>query len=283
MRKNNWFLLALLVVFSVLVFSGVRADSGWDSSYDSGSSSWDSDSSWSSSSWDSDYGSYDGDGEASAIVIFIIIVFIIVMICILGDGKSTKQMSLTQSKYNDISEEELKKILPKLSLKYLKDATYEKFVEIQNAWMDFDYERLRELCTDELYNSYKSQLEVLKIKNGQNIMSDFRLIDIKIYEVTENVGMVSVKVYMQVNFYDYVIDTKTKKVTRGNKNNKICNEYEMTFVRKKEDIRKDISCPNCGAPITHNTSGECEYCGSTIVKAADDFVLSKKTNIKNQV
>lgn len=290
MRKEKWLKRGLLwitlLVVPFFVLCIVKADSGWDSSYDSGSSSWSSsDSGWSSSSWDSSSygGSGDGDINVSSVMFFVIIFFIVLMIFILGNKGSSKNTSLIDSRYKDLSEEDLQKILPNLSLAYLKDMAFKKFVEIQEAWMDFDYERLRELCTDELYNSYISQLEVLKLKNGQNIMSDFRLIDLKIYEVLENSGIVTVNVYMQVSFYDYVIDMKTKAVTRGTKSNKICNEYVMTFVRSKDEIKKDISCPNCGAPITHNTSGECEYCGSTIVKAADDFVLSKKTNIKNQV
>jgi len=41
--------------------------------------------------------------------------------------------------------------------------------------MNLDYEALSKLCTNELYNFYKADLEVLKLKNGQNIMSDFNL------------------------------------------------------------------------------------------------------------
>ena len=53
----------------------------------------------------------------------------------------------------------------------------------------------------------------------------------------------------------------------------------MTFVIKKGDAKSIKNCPSCGAPFEHNASGICEYCGSTIIKEADELVLSKKTNI----
>ena len=42
------------------------------------------------------------------------------------------------------------------------ERAFENFIAIQYAWSEFKYKKLRELCTDELYNSYKSQIETLK-------------------------------------------------------------------------------------------------------------------------
>lgn len=272
-------LILLLVITPFAITLNVKADSGWDSDYDSGDSSWSSSSSdWdSSSSSDSDGGGSDLDTVSFIVllVIFLTVYFLVVKKNVLSLNNS----NVGNNQYKDISEDKLKAILPNLTLAYLKKMAFDKFVEIQNAWMEFDYDKIRELCTDELYNSYISQLDILKIKNGKNIMSDYHAIETKITDIVEQNGNVSVTVYMKVSFYDYVIDTNTNAVTRGTKNNKIVNNYVMTFVRSKDAINNDITCPNCGAPVTTNTSGECEYCGSTIVKDANDFVLSKKTNV----
>ena len=266
----------LLVITPFVVVMNVKADSGWDTDYDSGGS-WSSSSS--SSSWDSD-SSYSGSGGSLSFEAFIILLAIFLIFALLSKKKNNGSNILSNSAYQDISEESLKAILPNLTLGYLKNMAFGKFVEIQNAWMEFDYDKLRELCTDELYNSYISQLDVLKLKNGKNIMSDFKVLETKITNVVEQNGNVSITVYMRISFYDYVINTLNNTVTRGSNSTKVTNQYIMTFVRSKDSINKDISCPNCGAPVTANTSGECEYCGSTIVKDANDFVLSKKTNIK---
>ena len=282
-------LLFIITILPFMALVTVKADSGWDSSYDSSSSSsssWSSSSS-SSSSWSSSSSSssssYGDDDELtfvdSIIILIIIFLFIVLPTIIITRKGNNNKSNYVDSSYTDIPEDKLKEILPNLTLKYLKDVTYERFVAIQNAWMNFDYDKLRELCTDELYNSYISQLDTLKLKNGQNIMSDFKLQQINIINIKEEDGKVAITVYMRVRFKDYVINQKTKEVIRGNSSSYIVNNYVMTFVRGKDAINKDISCPNCGAPISNTASSKCEYCGSDIVKDSSEFVLSKKTNV----
>ena len=62
------------------------------------------------------------------------------------------------SNHTDVSDELIKKFLPNENLNSLKKMVFKKFVEIQNAWSDFNYDKLRDLLSDELYNSYVSQL-----------------------------------------------------------------------------------------------------------------------------
>ena len=280
------YILVLLLIVTPFHLTLVKADSGWDSSYDSGGGSYDSGgSSWSSSDYDYDYDYSSSSGSSSmdfeTFVFFLIIIVIIILISTLSNKNkgsiSTGPNYINQ--YQDVSEEQVKTLLPDMSLAQLRTMAYEKFIAIQNAWTEFDYDKIRELCTDELYNSYISQLDVLKIKNGKNIMSDFVVNGTKIIDVSETDGNVSVTVFMNVSFYDYVINTSTNEVTRGNSNIKITNNYVMTFVRSQSVKDGKIVCPNCGAANEIVTSGKCEYCGSTLVANANDFVLSKKTNV----
>ena len=81
--------------------------------------------------------------------------------------------------------------------------------------MNFEYDRLRSLCTDELYNSYLSQLDTLKLKHGQNIMHNFECLDTKITNIEEVNNEIVLTVFMCVEFYDYVINTKTNKIISG--------------------------------------------------------------------
>lgn len=277
------FLILLLVIIPFLCLAPVKADSGWDSDYDSGGS-WDSGGSdWGSSNdWDysSSSSSSSSSGEGSIFsLIFFLIVFTVVIVYI---SKTPKNLSINNKGsngpiYNDISEEQIKKFLPDEDLGYLKNIAFKKFVDIQNAWSDFEYDKLRELCTDELYNSYITQLDTLKLKFGKNVMKDFEQHVIKITGITEEAGNIIVKVYLKVSFYDYVINTNTNQVTRGTDQRKITNNYIMTFVKAKG--KTEGKCPNCGAPIKGNTSSKCEYCDSTLITDSKDFVLSKKTNV----
>lgn len=293
MKKKllNFLTLCLCLFIFIFGIRNVFADSGWDSSYDSGSSwsgssssssSWGSSSS-SSSSWDSDYSygsssSRGGDlsaGETFIIAIFLIGGMVVFAILILKNTDSSTTND-AYSYYKDISLEDLQKVLPNETLEDLKLKLYQRFKDIQDAWENFNYDALREMCTDELAESYISQLDTLKLKNGKNIMSDFNPIDIKITSAKLDNDLISVVVYANITFYDYVINEKTGEVIRGNKSRKVNNHYIMTFVVANESITK---CPGCGAELKMNTSGVCEYCRMKIVKNASDFVLSKKTNI----
>ena len=301
---KSWFkyvlvLLCVIIPFSLMV--PVKADSGWDSDYDSG---WDSGSDWDSgSSWDdydydydSDWGSSSGgsyggsSGSMSGFeAIFTITMFIVIIIIIATASKSKKPnygsttytnnnvMYLNTQQYADIAESKVTALLPDETLGSLKNMAYKKFVAVQNAWSEFDYDKIRELCTDELYNSYVSQLDTLKLKKGKNVMNDFQQNSIKIINIKEEAGNIVVTVYLNVSFYDYVINTVSGDVTRGTNQRKLTNNYILTFVKAKGSVANN--CANCGAPNTGNTSSTCEYCDSVIVTDAKDYVLSKKTNV----
>ncbi len=143
--------------------------------------------------------------------------------------------------------------------------------------MEFDYDKLREYTTDELFNMYKSQLEALKLKNQKNIMSGFNMLDLKIINVQNTLNTVSIDIYLNVEFFDYVIDINTNKVVRGNSGRKININYIITYVSRVD--KHDLKCPNCGAELMDNSGQVCPYCHSTIVDLTNKFVMSKKKNI----
>lgn len=287
-RKICKYIVLLLILTVPFIFlTQVKADSGWDTGYDSGgysggySGGWDYD----SYDYDNDYGhsssssygysNYSYTWDAYDFVIIIIVVAVLIWIYVYSRSKKDANNNKTPNFYEDISEDRLKEIMPDYDIDELKAIAVEKFINIQNAWMEFNYDELRKLCTDELFNSYKIQLETLKLKNGKNIMSDFKSLFCYVTDVRVENNNYIVTFALKIEFYDYVIDTKTEKVTRGNKYDKVTNTYTLEFV-KSVSKDEDGKCPNCGAPIKGSASNVCGYCGSTIVKDASDFVLSKK-------
>lgn len=274
----------IFIVAIGLLFSGVsmaRADSGWDSSYDSGGgwdsggswdSGWDSGGSWSSSSSDGSYS--DGDGFAFMIIFAVVVIIIIYFSINNRGGKGGSGSTSNFNKYSDIKDDRLKMI--GMDADEFKKLAFELYKSIQEEWMNFDYDGLRKHLTDELYNSYVMQLDALKVKGQQNIMKDFENIDVKITNITEESGIVNVTVYLHTAMYDYVVDNN-KKTVRGKDNHKIDIEYSITFVKASDESLK--KCPNCGAPFEGVAGGKCEYCGSTIVIGPKEYVMSKKTCI----
>jgi predicted lipid-binding transport protein (Tim44 family) len=157
---------------------------------------------------------------------------------------------------------------------------FEIYKNIQDAWMNFDYDTLKKYTTDELFNMYESQLKVLNAKKQKNIMSDIEFISAKIVDITIENGVEKVKMYLNTITKDYVVDSNNN-VVRGSDKFKNNMEYIITLNRsiEKGNIK---NCPSCGAPIDIVSGGKCPYCDSVIVNNNNEFVMSKKECISQR-
>ena len=304
--------IVLLVSITLLSFKyieNIEADSGWDSSYDSGGS-WDSGSDWGGSSWDNDYdydydydydndysggsssgGSYSGDIDVkiAALVIggvflFVIISFVVSMLKMItrtmnSVAKTAQHFSI---KNKQISLEEANAVISHFNIEEFNFKAYQIFYDVQMAWMDFDYDKLKDLLTDELYNNYVMQLDTLKLKNHKNTMKGFELIETRLSNLKEENDKYIAEVYLQVKFYDYVENIKTGMILRGTPNRKLNNIYKLTFIRTKDESNNINECPRCGAPVEGNSTGICEYCKSKLVNDNYNWVMSKKEIVRQK-
>lgn len=279
----NYICLTILIIGIILFSSNyvkVKADSGWDTDYDS--SSWDSGTSFdSSSSWDAD-SSYSGSGSFGIFDLMILIFVIILVIYILKRNKKViDSISTNTPNIKFISQEEANKVIPNFDIEEFNFQAYKIFYDVQIAWMNFDYDKLKELLTDELYNTYLMDLEALKIKNQKNTMKNFKLIKTGLISLVEENNTYIAKVLVNAEFYDYIEDMNTGKILRGTSDRKINNIYILTFVKSKEEKKIDI-CPRCGAEVKGNATGVCEYCNSKLINDTYDWVMSKKEKISQK-
>lgn len=315
MKKYREIFLILIIMIGIVVIPISHADSGWDGSYDSGfsdfgssSSSWDSgSSSWgsSSSSWDYDSGNHDytnnhyhynylkgpynnSNNQLLGIILvvgFISILGIFIIIKVIKRTSSSLMDLSYKSVLNNNLEiiavpydiEKIKKILPDFSKESFQNLTYEIYKKIQIAWSNFDYETLRKYTTDELYNLYRSQLVALNVKKQKNVMKDFELYDFEIVGMEYNIDSISLKLQMIIECYDYVVDVNNS-VVRGSDDYKFIYHYEMTFICGL--AKKDNKCPNCNAPLDNQNSNVCPYCDSVVIGNNYDWVLAKKSMIR---
>lgn len=276
-------MLAVVLTGFGTIYLPVKADSGWDSDYDSGSSSssdWGG-SDYSSSDWSSSGGDYSG-GAPSVVTIIIVIIIIVIIVKSNNNrngsnGSSSSNTSNNITNYKDIDAEKINSIDKDLNIEEFKNKAFNIYKDLQTAWMEFDTDTIRKLTTDEVYNMYSSQLETLKLKKQKNIMKDIELIDAKVIDIRKENNIITVDVYLNVRCYDYVIKEATKEVVRGKDNAKLNIKYKLSFIKSATNNNKEEKCPNCGAPVDIVSSATCPYCDSTLVKTASDYVLSKKT------
>ena len=338
MKFNKVFIIGiLLIAFSIAcvflvqktAIPKLRGDSGFDSSYDSGSS-WDS----GGSSWNSDSSS-GGSGGPTLIqslleehedfaywyrlirnIIFglgfpVVVVlalrkkttgklgFFIGVIILYGFAFLFTEFLLTFSIFfvivllfminprsveitSNISNISTKKryVDNKLVEKYNNEeflkARYDDYLKVQYAWMNFDYDVLKEKLTDELYNQYSMQLDTLKVKNQKNVMSDFEYINSYVTYVNEKDDIISVTLELVVKFYDYI--EENGKVVRGNKDRVITQHYEMVFV--SSDGPK--YCNSCGQELDKTIKKICPSCKSKLIYIPNTWVLSKKRSLEQK-
>ena len=272
MKKRVWIVVLCLLIVGVVISTAhiqlVGADSGFDSSYDSGSSSSDS-----------------GDGGGLIYLIYLCfeypllgIVVLAILVLLYFSNKKKGQKILEESLNSKL---DLLDINMYSEEKRLEIEAFNLYKKIQFAWMNFDEEALRKCLTDEMYNMYLMQLDTLKVKNQKNIMYDIKYIGSNIKEKYEENGQETIVINMNVSCYDFIIDTRTNKVVRGSSSKVNIYNYELTFVRTKENKQNDI-CPQCGAPVEANNSGVCEYCKSTLISNSYTLVMSKKKMISQK-
>lgn len=272
MKKN--IIIFILCLFLVGVFATtyqmqlVGADSGFDSSYDSGG------------------GDSDGDLGSIFYLIYLCIEYpplgiavVTVLIIIYFSNKKNKKKILDKALNNNNLELLNVNMFPEE--RRLEIEAFNLYKQIQFAWMNFDEETIRKFTTDEMYNMYLMQLDTLKVKNQKNIMYDIRYIGSNIKERYEENGQETIVMNIQVSCYDFIIDIRNNTIVRGDASKLHTYNYELTFVRTKENKNIDV-CPRCGAPVEGNHSGVCEYCKSTLISNNYTLVMSKKRMISQK-
>mgnify|MGYP002624490879 CR=1 FL=1 len=307
MKKFARLLIVLCLVFAILIPTWSVADvgdfesydSGWDSS-DWGSSSWDDDDSWGSSSYDRDYyGSGSTSGSSDGISVAIAVGIIILMIVIASRSKSgvgsthmtrpatrTTQNGYTQGYVRD--EARSKQVAEKIREndqffnedKFISDAK-NKFIKLQNAWSERDWETIRPIESESLFELHSKQLQGYKDRGQINKMERISVNFAELVSYAVDNEKEIVVVALNSSMVDYIIDEKSGNVIKGDRETRRTNTYKLSFIRKKgvktetgTDEVKTTNCPNCGAPTRITSSGKCEYCGSVITIGEHDWVLN---------
>ena len=191
------------------------------------------------------------------------------------DYNGSRDLGLDNSPYIGDSDSEIQKYFPDLNERDLIEKLVNIFIDIQEAWMLFDDESLKKLCSDELYNSYKSDLAVLKMKNEQNIMNDFKLEACNIKGIREDNGLVVIDLFLHLTFRDYVVDGNGK-VIKGDYNKRVHNQYNLGYIISKN--AGENVCPSCGAKLEPGVD-KCNYCNTIINKDYINIVLNKKEEL----
>lgn len=229
---------------------------------------------YSSGSYNSNYSSSSMDDDnyrTMSIAIIIILFFGVSFICEAGKKKEREK---SDRKFIGDCDELVKKYFGDLDEEKLLNILTEKFLEVQKARMEFDYDTLKKDCTKELYQMYKNDLEILKTRKQKKIIDHVKKGVSNIKSIEEQNGTIIVEMYLRIDFNNYIIDTETEEVVSGNKSEKVVNQYYLQFVKSKKLVDK---CPNCNSSL--NKKNICNHCKTYVDVGYDDLVLSSKKKI----
>lgn len=216
------------------------------------------------------------------LIIYVVTMLPSIITCIVFKNKkiTRKIKNVVIPNYTDVSNESIKELNYK-NVDELKTEIYNSYVAIQIAWMNNTIEDVRHLLSDEMFNMYKSQLFTLSNKNQQNVMSDFKYINSKIYNIKKTSSGFIIETTLEVICKDYIINTVTQKVLRGSSNLKRNYLYNLKF---KIGTKTIDTCPNCHAKLPEQGSSvKCSYCGNIVVRNSNTLVLLDKKMLRQNI
>jgi len=297
-------LAALLLVISLFMMPvSAIADAGnFAGDTDWGDSGWDS-----GSDWDSDWGSDDdyyyddsyssssddlfflipaligADSSFEAIIIIAIILFIILR-------RRNKKKQAAPVRVPDKPDADLTALMakdPNFSEQLLMEKVGNWYIKLQNAWQDKDLAPVRSFMTDTLYTQYDRQLDELRRREYTNYVERIAVLNAQITNYQQEGENDVLYVRLDTRICDYTTD-KDGNVVSGDKDRELFMAYEWKLIRsanaqtKEKEELSAVNCPNCGAPLSINQSGQCEYCGTTIELAEHDWALSQIRGISQR-
>ncbi len=215
-----------------------------------------------------------------------------------GNGRQTPRSESTQSlddlahqmaanvKGNDLSV--LKEKDPGFSENAFLSRLNNMFIELQDAWTKKDWRRARPYENDQIFRMHAKQLQAFIDNNTTNVVEDINIINSYIESYEEDNSYEYIDAIIVARFRDYIVDDETGDVVKGSRDTRYRMTYRWKLMRSlgtKTEIKSiDVTqCPNCGANLSINQHGVCEYCGSEVTTGNYDWVLTSITPLKQEI
>jgi DNA-directed RNA polymerase subunit RPC12/RpoP len=162
------------------------------------------------------------------------------------------------------------------------------YIQMQNAWQDKKWEPMRAIMTDALYSQMERQLDELVKAGRTNYVERIAVLESRIVRYAVEGDNDVLVVRLSTRICDYTLDDKTGEVVSGSKTRELFMVYDWKLIRSKDEVTHEademtqVSCPNCGAPLEINHSGQCPYCGSVVTLKEHDWALSSIKGISQR-
>ncbi|HYI12545.1 MAG TPA: Tim44 domain-containing protein [Thermoanaerobaculia bacterium] len=147
---------------------------------------------------------------------------------------------------------------------------------LQDAWTAREWERIRPLESETLFQSHRYWIDAYTRQRLRNIVADYRITRVVPVKIDSDAFYESITVRIWAEGRDHTVD-ETGRVVAGSKTElRRWTEY-WTFIRSRTAAEgtQQRSCPNCGAKVALGATGICEFCGGKLSTGEFDWVLSR--------
>ncbi len=150
-------------------------------------------------------------------------------------------------------------------------------IELQEAWTARDWERVRPLESEGLFQMHRYWIDAYRRQNLRNVVADFRVSNIEPVKISDDAFYESITVRLHAQGRDHTVDESGHLVSGSDLQLRKWTEY-WTLIRTRAATTAGTAtapCPNCGAPVTAGSTGICDHCGGKLTAGSFDWVLSK--------
>jgi Tim44-like domain len=149
-------------------------------------------------------------------------------------------------------------------------------VELQNAWTARDWERVRPLESEGLFQMHRYWIDAYRRQRLKNVVADFRVLRIETVKIDADAFYESITVRVWAEGRDHTVDENGRVVGGSATELRRWSEY-WTLIRSRgvDAGVQSRSCPNCGARVALGATGVCEFCGGKLTAGEFGWVLSR--------
>ncbi len=153
------------------------------------------------------------------------------------------------------------------------------FQELQAGWVARDPKRVRPFVSDNLFQSQLYWIDLYLREKCVNRTDGARILRVELATATTDAFFDAVTVRLFATGLDYTVSEDGKLLSGDPHRPRHYSEY-WTLMRGAQKRatpadRTDRQCPNCGAPLTINMAGSCQYCAVKVTTGEFDWVLSR--------
>ena len=151
------------------------------------------------------------------------------------------------------------------------------FVKLYTAEMKQDLSDVMHFINDDVRDMFQNRIDENKRLNRRQMYDEINVKSTNIIDrcITDDKEIVEAQIISR--YMDYVIDMNTGATIEGDDTRRIEKRNILVFEKKidSKDIGIVRRCPGCGASMSVNTSGKCEYCGTIFNQQDYDYILVK--------